>query len=82
MICNFQIGLDELASKFLKVKKVKGEDKLKTPHPCIEMPYTHLMASFILRYPALMSMVKYECSTWRDYYMSAISKTLRHHKNY
>ena len=53
---------------------------MKTPNPRIELPYTYLMAWYVMHYPPLMTAVpsskgfvpfvqRMENSTWSHYYM-------------
>jgi len=35
-----------------------GESMMKTPNPCVELPYTYLMAWYIMHCPSLMSAVQ------------------------
>lgn len=58
MICSLQNGLRELHTKFYKVQTVindKGEVSYKTSNPRVELPYTYLMAWFVLHCPNLMT---------------------------
>lgn len=54
MVYSIQNRLRMLTNKFCKVKKVcdkDGSSKTKTLNPRIELPYTYLMASFMLHCP-------------------------------
>ena len=66
---------------------------MKTPNPRIELPYTYLMAWYVLYCPPLMTAVpssvgfvpfmqKLENSSWTHYYMFFIRKSILNILNY
>jgi len=69
-----------------------GERKLKMPNPRVELPYTYLMAWYVMHSPSLMSAVqasedfvsfvqKLKRSSWQGGYMFTIRKTIQN-ENY
>lgn len=87
IVCGTHNGLRVLTEKFCKVKEVlnkEGSSKTKIPNPHIELPYTYIMAWFILHCPILMSQIHsqmdysspivqhYERSQWKGHYMAMI----------
>ena len=71
----------------------KMEPKKTTPKPRVELPYTYLVARFVMHCPALMSAVKehaegvpfvqrLERSTWSGNYSVVIRRILQSSANY
>lgn len=58
MVRCIQRGLREVISQFRDIQKAKNKDEnitFKTPNLQIELPYTHLMAWYVLHCPELMT---------------------------
>ena len=64
-----------------------GKPKVKTPNPHVELPYTYLMAWYVMHCPSLMSTVqssedsmpfvqRLERSSWSGWYMLMIRQIL------
>lgn len=64
-----------------------------TPTPRVELPYTYLMAWFMMYCPSLMTLPtknssgasfiqKYEGCDWKNNYMHIIRKTVLYHQNF
>jgi len=70
-----------------------GEPKVKTPNPCVKLPYTYFMAWYVMHCPFLMSAVqssedpisfvqRLERSSWNGWYMLMIRQILQRSMNY
>ena len=68
MVADIQSGLRALAQNFCRVEKVvdshgepdvdsEGRPRVRTPNPRIELPYTYLMAWYVMHFPSLMKPV-------------------------
>lgn len=88
--CNVEDLVDE---KGRVVKDRNGNVKRKTPNPRIELPYTYLMAWYVMHYPSLMTGIRsserkvpyvqlLEDSDWACGYMGLIRRTVTHGSNY
>jgi len=75
------------------VKDSNGHPLVKTPNPRVELPYTCQMTWYAMRYPSLMTAVsasegfipfmqRLESSSWLQYYMFYIRKTMLNEGNY
>jgi len=104
MVVGIQSRLRVLAKSFCQVKAIvdakghpgtdsNGHPLVKTPSPRVELPYTYLMAWYIMHYPSLMTAVsssegftpyvqRLENLGWLQYYMLYIWKTILNGSNY
>ena len=91
MVVGIQSGLRALVKSLCQVEAIvdsegrpeidsEGRPRVKTPNPRIELPYTYLMAWYVMHCPSLMTVVplsagfvpfvqKLENSSWSNYYM-------------
>ena len=71
---------DCVDSQARKMVDLKGRPEVKTPNPRVELPYTYLMAWYVMYCPSLMTAVsssegfvpfvqRLENSSWSRYYM-------------
>jgi len=103
-VAGIQSGLRVLAKSLCQVEAIvdsegrpmvdsEGRPRVKTPNPRIELPYTNLMAWYIMHCPSLMSGVplsagfvpfvqKLENSSWTHYYMFFVRKSILNILNY
>jgi len=88
--CNVIVEVDEYGEDVLDRN---GDPKRSTPKPRVELPYTYLVAWFVMHCPALMSAIpsygvnvpfvqKLEGSVWLGLYSAAIRRTLQSSANY
>ena len=67
--------------------------QLKMPNPSVELPYTYLMAQYVMHYPLLMIVVtasegfmpfvqRLENLSWIHYYMFFVQRTILSGSNY
>ena len=73
MVAGIQSGLRALTQSLCRVEAIvdsqgnpevdsEGRPRVKTPNPRIELPYTYLMAWYVMHYPSLMTPVsRCEC---------------------
>ena len=71
----------------------EGRPEVKTPNPRIELPYTYLMAWYVMHCPPLMTAVpsskgfvpfvqRMENSIWSHYYMFYVRNSIMNSLNY
>ena len=71
----------------------EGRPEVNTPNPRIELPYTYLMAWYVMHCPSLMTAVtssegfvsfvqRLENSSWSHYYMYFVRKSILSSSNY
>jgi len=104
MVTGIQSGLHALAKSFCQVEAIvdaeghpvtdsNGCPLVKTPNPRVELPYTYLMAWYVMHCPSLMMTVypsegftpyvqQMENSNWLQYYMFFIRKIILNGNNY
>jgi len=98
MVAGIQSGLRALTKILCQVEAVvdsqgkpivdsEGRLKVKTPNPRVELPYTYLMAWYVMHCPSLMIAVStsegfvpfvqwLESSNWSQYYMFYVRKAI------
>jgi len=98
MVAGIQSGLRALVKSLCQVEAIvdskgrpevdsEGRPRVKTPNPRIELPYTYLMAWYVMHCPSLMTAVplsegfvpfvqKLENSSWSNYYMFFVQKCI------
>ena len=74
------------------IKDSNGHPLVKTPSPRVELPYTYLMAWYVMHCPSLIVVIsasegfipfkQLESSSWLQYYMFYIRKTILNGGNY
>ena len=91
MVVGIQSGLRALTKNFYQVEAImdvkgnpiedfNGHPLVKTPSPRVELPYTYLMARYVMHCPSLMTTIsasegfiffvqRLESSSWLQYYM-------------
>jgi len=104
MVAGIQIGLRALAKSFCQVEAIEnaeghpvtksnGHPLVKTPSPRVKLPYTYLIAWYVMHCPSLMMTVsasegftlyvrRLENSGRLRYYMLYIWKTILNGSNY
>jgi len=104
MVARIQSGLRALVKTLCQVEAVvdsegrpevdsEGRPRVKTPNPRIELPYTYLMAWYVMHCSSLMTVVplstgfvpfvqKLENSSWSNYYMFFFRKCILNASNY
>jgi len=71
----------------------EGRLEVRTPNPRVELPYTYLMGWYVMYCPSLMMTVslsegfvllvdQLESSSWSQYYMFYVQKTILSSSNY
>ena len=104
MVPGIQSGLRALTQSLCRVEAVvdsqgrpdvdsEGRPKIKTPNPRVELPYTYLMAWYVMHCPSLMTPVsrsegfvpfvqRLESSSWSNNYMFYVRKCILNASNY
>jgi len=104
MVGCIQSRLHVLTKTFCKVEALMDNEgnvltdqndnpELKVPNPRVKLPYTYLVAWYVMHYPSLMMAVqvsedfvsflqKLERSTWQHSYMFFIRRTIQSDVNY
>ena len=100
MVTEIQSGLRALIKSLCQVEAIvdyrvdsEGRPEVKTPNPRIELPYTYLMAWYVMHFPLLMMMVpssegfvpyvqRLGNSSWSHYYMFDVQNFILNSLNY
>jgi len=104
IVAGIQSGLRALVKSLCQVEAIvdsrgrpvedsEGRPEVNTPNPRIELPYTYLMAWYVMHCPSLMTAVtssegfvsfvqRLENSSWSHYYMFYVRNSILNSSNY